>query len=52
MNDEFEDDSYTTAATIEVGMRDNGQGITAKEKSLMDNDHTNPLPYRQLNIAF
>ena len=41
MNDEFGDDSYTTAATIEVGMRDNGQGITANEKSPMDNDHTN-----------
>ena len=41
LNDEFEDDSYITAATTEVGLMDICQGITGNEKSLTDNDHTN-----------
>ena len=41
LNDGFEYGSYITTATIEVGLKDNGQGIAAMDKGLMDNDHSN-----------
>ena len=40
LNEGFEYDSDITTATIEVGLKDNGQGIAATEKGLTDNDHS------------